>query len=70
MHTFPQRRFENAGEREFVLRELAAAGVDPQGKEESGWYHADLYLSRPAEDAAKTSADELLGASGALNNQS
>ena len=68
--TFPQRRFENAGEREFVLRELAAAGIDPMNKEESGWYHADPYLSRPAEDVAETPADHLLGASGALDSNS
>ncbi len=62
--TFPQRRFENAGEREHVMRELAAVGIDPAGKEEAGWYHADLYLSRPV---AEASVDELLGASGALD---
>ena len=67
VRTFPQRRFENDGERVHVFRELAAAGVDPAGKEESGWYHADLYLSRPAEDVAEAPADELLGASGALD---
>ena len=65
--TFPQRRFENAGEREHVLRQLAAAGIDPAGKEEAGWYHADLYLSRPAAQASQAPADELLGASGALD---
>ncbi len=65
--TFPQRRFENAGEREHVLRELAAAGIDSAGKEEAGWYHADLYLSRPAAEASAVPVDELLGASGALD---
>lgn len=61
--TFPQRRFENDAEREHVLRELAAAGIDPAGKEESGWYHADLYLSRPAEEVAEAPVNELLGVS-------
>ena len=61
IQTFPQRRFENDGEREHVIRELAAAGIDPAGKEESGWYHADLYLSRPAEEASQAPLDELLG---------
>ncbi len=65
--TFPQRRFENSSEREHVLRELAAAGIDPAGKEEAGWYHADLYLSRPAAEASEVPVDELLGASGALD---
>lgn len=50
-HTFTQRRFLDDTEREYVLEELAAMGVDTAGKEETGWYHADFYLSRPVEDA-------------------
>ena len=65
--TFPQRRFADADEREHVLQELAKLGVDPTGKEEEGWYHADLYLSRPAEDVSRVPVDELFGASGALD---
>ena len=65
--TFPQRRFADGAEREHVLRQLADMGVDPAGKEEEGWYHADLYLSRPAEEAAGISVDELLGRSGVLD---
>ena len=64
---FPQRRFENDGERAHVFRRLAAASVDPAGKEELGWYYADLYLSRPAESVHEAPADELLGAAGALD---
>lgn len=64
--TFPQRRFADAAEREHVLRQLADMGVDPSGREEEGWYHADLYLSRPPEDA-EVPVDELLGASGVLD---
>ena len=64
--TFPQRRFADAAERDHALRELAKMGVDPAGKEEEGWYHADLYLSRPAGEVAKASVDELFGASGVL----
>ena len=66
VRTFPQRRFENDGERDHVLRELAAAGIDPAGKEDSGWYHADFYLSRTAAEAA-VPLDELLGSSGTLD---
>jgi hypothetical protein len=65
--TFPQRRFADAAERDHALRELAKLDVDPAGKEEEGWYHADLYLSRPAEEASRVSVDELFGASGALD---
>ena len=67
LRTFPQRRFADAAEKEHALRELAARGIDPTGKEDTGWYHADLYLSRPAEQVAEASVDELLGASGALD---
>lgn len=65
--TFPQRRFSDAAEREHALRELTKLGVDPTGKEEEGWYHADLYLSRPAEEAARLSVDELFESSGVLD---
>jgi len=65
--TFPQRRFADAAEREHVLRQLTDIGVDPAGKEEEGWYHADLYLSRPAGEASKASVNELFGASGVLD---
>lgn len=49
--TFAQRRFLDDAEREYVLEELTGMGVDPTGKEDTGWYHADFYLSRPAEEA-------------------
>ena len=65
--TFPQRRFADAAEREHVLRQLADLGVDPTGREEEGWYHANLYLSRPAEEATKVPIDELFAASGVLD---
>ena len=50
-HTFTQRRFTDVGEREYVLEELARMGIDTTGKEDTGWYHADFYLSRPVEEA-------------------
>lgn len=59
-HTFVQRRFIDAAEREYVLEELAGMDIDPAGKEDEGWYHANFYLSRPAEDA-KTPPEALLG---------
>lgn len=57
--TFTQRRFADAAEREYVLEELARIGVDPTGKETDGWYHANFYLSRPAEEA-KVPVESLL----------
>ena len=58
-HTFTQRRFTGDEERSYVLGELASMGVDATGKEDQGWYHADFYLSRPA-DEAETPVEVLL----------
>ena len=58
-HTFTQRRFTGDAERDYVLGELTGMGVDPAGKEDEGWYHADFYLSRPAGEAEKP-VEELL----------
>ena len=58
-HTFTQRRFADDTERDYVLDELTSMGVDPAGKEDEGWYHADFYLSRPAGEAEKP-VEELL----------
>jgi hypothetical protein len=49
--TFTQRRFTDDAEREYVLEELMKMGVDTTDKEDTGWYHADFYLSRPVEEA-------------------
>lgn len=61
--TFPQRRFADEREQEHVLRELRNAGLDTSGKEETGWYHSELYLSRPAEEVAEVPLQELPGIS-------
>jgi hypothetical protein len=45
--TFPRRRFADDRERTDVLARLADLGIDPTGREADGWYHAELYLSRP-----------------------
>ena len=58
-HTFTQRRFTGDEERDYVLGELRNLGVDPTGKEDEGWHHADFYLSRPADEAGKP-VEELL----------
>lgn len=61
--SFPQRRFANAEERQYALDELARAGMDVTGKEASGYYHAELFVSRPAWDAAEVSLESLLARS-------
>lgn len=59
--TFQQRRFADDRERDHVLQRLAESDIDPGGKEESGWYHSELYLSRPAEEVEKVPLQELRG---------
>jgi hypothetical protein len=59
--TFPQRRFADEDERRYTLDELEHAGVDPRGKESTGYYHADLFVSRPAEEAAELPLEQLIG---------
>jgi len=61
-HTFAQRRFVGADEREYVLRELMSLGIDSGGKEDAGCYYTNFYLSRPSDEAADTPIDALLGA--------
>ncbi|MEU6716228.1 hypothetical protein ABZ897_32590 [Nonomuraea sp. NPDC046802] len=58
--TFPQRRFADDRERDFALHSLAEQGLDPTGKEETGEYHVNVFLSRPSEDAASAPIDTLL----------
>jgi hypothetical protein len=62
--TFPQRRFASGQERDAALRDLAALGLDPAGREQDGWYHASLYLSRPAEDVERFPLRDLLAQAG------
>lgn len=46
--TLRQRRFATGAEREHVLENLDEIGIDPTGKETDGWYHANVYIARPA----------------------
>jgi SAM-dependent methyltransferase len=61
--TFRQRRFADETERNYALGELERMGIDPAGKETEGWYHANLYLSCPAEDNPRALLPELLSES-------
>lgn len=49
--TLPQRRFANEAEQRHALQNLEEVGVDPSGKEADGWYHANVFISRPVEEA-------------------
>ena len=59
-HTFEQRSFADAAEREYVCRELRDMGIDTKGKEDEGCYHAEFYLSRPVDQVSESSVGELL----------
>lgn len=51
--TLLQRQFATEEEMANVLANLEELGIDPQGMESEGWYHANVYISRPVEDAKK-----------------
>lgn len=58
--TFVQRRFRDEDEFESTLQTLTQRGVDPTGFESEGLWHAELYLSRPAEDVRAMPLDEIV----------
>ncbi|WP_338058588.1 hypothetical protein [Streptomyces noursei] len=60
--SFRQRRFADEAERRAALDALSARGLTVGGKEADGFYHAELYVSRPAADVAALPLAELLPA--------
>ena len=48
--TFRQRHFADDKERAEVLANLDALGIDPEGRESDGWYHAEFFFARPADE--------------------
>ncbi|UYM04700.1 hypothetical protein [Solicola gregarius] len=58
--TFPQRRFTDEDERQWAISRVRERGLDPEGKEADGYYHADLYLSRPLDATETRHVDALL----------
>jgi hypothetical protein len=57
--TFRQRRFADGTEAEAALKRIDALGLSAAGVEDTGWYHAELFVSRPAAEAAVPLADLL-----------
>lgn len=55
----PQRRFTN-DEEQLVRAELAARGLEPTDVEIAGQHAADVYIARPAADASRAPAQEML----------
>ena len=62
--SFPQRRFADEREARAAVRDVAARGLDPRGMEGAGRYYADLFVSRPAADAARRPLAALLAGVG------
>lgn len=60
--TFVQRNFVSDEEQEQVLQQMRELGIDPDGKESEGQLLAEFYLSRPADEVAAASIDQLLAA--------
>jgi len=58
--TFPQRRFTGPQEQQWAVSQVRSRGVDPAGKEADGFYHAELYLSRPSAEADARPLAQLL----------
>ncbi len=58
--TFTQRAFKDDNEREDVLAALQRLGIDPRGKESEGYYHAELFVSRPAKQIEECPLEDLL----------
>lgn len=58
--TFRQRRFADDTERDAAVADVRLRGLDPAGKESAGWFHADCFVTRPAAEAARLPAAELL----------
>ena len=58
--TVPQRRFVSADERDAALEAVRERGLDPTGREDTGWYHCDFFLSRPEQQAGDPTVDDLL----------
>lgn len=64
--TFPQRRFTSPTERESALTALARLGLNAEGLEAEGRYHANVYLARPVGDSKGRPVEDILTGLGAV----
>ncbi len=65
--TFVQRRFRDAEEFEGSLAALAAVGIETDGLESEGVYHAELYLSRPGDDVRACPLEDIVNITSGRN---
>lgn len=59
---FVQRRFASRDEQDKVVEQLTERGIDPSGKETEGYLLAELYLTRPRDEALDVPIERLLAA--------
>jgi hypothetical protein len=59
--SFRQRRFATAEERRNAVEQLAALERDPSLEADDGYYHTELFVSRPPDETARRPLVELLG---------
>ncbi|HEX5998922.1 MAG TPA: class I SAM-dependent methyltransferase [Hyphomicrobiaceae bacterium] len=67
--TFVQRRFHSETECRQVIAELETQGIDPRNKEADGLLHAELFLSRPADDLTQHPLEELVSVTSGASRQ-
>jgi SAM-dependent methyltransferase len=58
--TFVQRRFANREEMEATIQAVEARGLDTYGHETDGLFHANLFISRPAEEIERCPIQKLV----------
>lgn len=58
--TFVQRRFANRDEMEATILAVERRGLDTRGHEAEGLYHADLFISRPADEIERMPLQKLV----------
>jgi hypothetical protein len=61
--TFVQRRFASSAEQARVIDKIHRLGLETTGKEAGGKYHAEFFLSRPAEEMSVLPLTEILASS-------
>jgi len=65
--TFVQRRFADRGEMEATIRAVEARGLDSEGRETEGLYHANLFISRPPEEIERCPIQKLVSLVSGMN---
>jgi hypothetical protein len=65
--TFVQRRFASREEMEATVRAVEARGLDSEGCETEGLFHANLFISRPAEEIERCPIQRLVSVVSGMN---